>query len=159
MDLSFANPITGVGVNCFTWAHYLARVATDESYLAYHEVHNSYLQVSAEVGLIGFGIFVSIVGRSFLALLRVSRFQAQPETHETSEMSALAGFMLLGFVGLLVSGFFLSQGYSVFFTLYFALAAAMRRLQVAGPSSGNEATRGAADTAAVRRWGNSRVTS
>jgi hypothetical protein len=37
--------------------------------------------------------------------------------------------MLLGFAGFLVSGFFLSQGYSIFSTLYFALAAAMGRLQ------------------------------
>ena len=59
-------------------------------------------------------------------------------------MSALGGLMLLGFVGLLVSGFFLSQGYSIFSTLYFALAAAMGRLQ-AGLSTGIEATRLAVD--------------
>jgi len=53
-----------------------------------------------------------------------------------------------------VSGFFLSQGYSIFLTLYFALAAAMGRLQ-AGPSAGIEATRGAADTSAVPGWRNS----
>ena len=42
-------------------------------------------------------------------------------------MSALASLMVLGFVGLLVSGFFLSQGYSMYSTFYFALAAAAGR--------------------------------
>ena len=144
IDLSFANPVTGVGVNCFPWAHFLARSAAGESYLRYHAVHNSYLQISAEMGLIGFGILMFIIVRSCSTFLRANRIQAQPETRETSEMSALGGLMLLGFAGLLVSGLFLSQGYSIFFTLYFALAAAMARLQ-AGPSAGIEATRGAAD--------------
>ena len=152
--LSLAHPVTGVGVNCYTWAHFLITSAAEESYLGYHAIHNSYLQISAEIGLIGFGIFMFIIVRSFFTFLRVSRIQVQPETRETSEMSALGGFMLLGFAGLLVSGFFLSQGYSIFLTLYFALAAAMGRLQ-AGPSAGIEATRGAADTSAVPGWRNS----
>jgi len=129
IDLSFANPITGVGVNCYTWAHYLARAAAGESYLRYHAIHNSYLQISAEMGLIGFGIFMFIIVRSYSTFLRMGRIQVQPETREISEMRALGGFMLLGFMGLLVSGFFLSQGYSLLFTLYFGLAAAVGRLQ------------------------------
>ncbi len=152
IDLSLANPVTGVGVNCFPWAHFLARAAAGESYLQYHAVHNSYLQVSAEIGLIGFGIFVAIIVRSFSTFFRVSRIQVQPERRETSEMSALSGFMLLGFAGLLVSGFFLSQGYSIYFTLYFGLAAAMGRLQ-AGPSAVIEATRAAAGTSERYRGG------
>jgi O-antigen ligase len=152
LDLSLANPVTGVGVNCFSWAHYLASLAAGESYLRYHAVHNSYLQVSAEIGLFGFGVFMFIVVRSCLTFFRTSRIQVQPETRETSEMSALGGLMLLGFAGLLVSGFFLSQGYSIFFTLYFGLAAAMGRLQ-ARPTTGIETTRGAADTSERSRGG------
>jgi len=127
--LSFTNPVTGVGVQCFSWAHFLDKAAAGDSYLRFHGVHNSYLQISAEVGLIGFGIFMYIIVRSFSTFLRMSRIQVQPEKRETSEMSALGGFMLLGFTGLLVSGFFLSQGYSIYLTLYFGLAVAVGRLQ------------------------------
>ena len=144
IDLSLANPITGVGVDCYQFAHFLARELAGESYLRWQTVHNSFLQVAAEVGLIGFGVFVLINLRSAFTFVRVSRIQLQPQLPETSEMSALGGLMLLGFVGLLVSGFFLSQGYSIFSTLYFALAAAMGRLQ-AGLSTGIEATRLAVD--------------
>jgi O-antigen ligase len=127
--LSLTNPLTGVGVDSFTYAHFLARAAAGESFLRYTAIHNSYLQISTETGLIGFGVFMFIIVRSFSTFLRMSRMQVQPETRETGEMRALGGFMLLGFAGHLVSGFFLSQGYSIFFTLYFGLAAAVGRLQ------------------------------
>ena len=80
--------------------------------------------------MIGFFIYLSINVRSFITFLQISRVQraARSNLQEFAEMSALGGVMLLGFLGLLVSGFFLSQGYSIFTTLYFALAAALVRL-------------------------------
>jgi O-antigen ligase len=131
IELSLTNPVTGVGVNCFSWAHFLAKVAAGDTYLVEHAVHNSFLQVAAEVGLFGFAIYVLITARSLLTFLRISRPQPQPQSAENSEVSALAGLMLLGYVGLLVSGFFLSQGFSIFTTLYFALAASLLRIQAA----------------------------
>lgn len=129
VDLSLANPITGVGVDCFSFAHWQSRVLAGESYLRYHAVHNSYLQVAAEVGLIGLAVYLLICLRSIATFWRISRMQTQTRTPESREMAALGGLMLLGFVGLLVSGFFLSQGYSIFSTLYFAFAAAMQRIR------------------------------
>jgi len=153
IDLSLSNPVTGVGVDCFPWAYYLSRLAAGDSYLRYHAVHNSYLQIAAEMGLIGFGIFVLISVKSVFTFWRMSRKGLQTQSREISEIGALGGYMLLGFAGLAVSGFFLSQGYSVIFTLYFALAAAIGRLK-AGSSAGIEAMRGAADTSTVPRWRN-----
>jgi hypothetical protein len=83
--------------------------------------------------------------RSLLMFFRISRIQPQSPLPEAAEISALSGLMLLGFIGLLVSGFFISQGYSIFATLYFALAAAMARLQ-ARNSVAVETTQGAAHT-------------
>jgi O-antigen ligase len=154
IDLILANPITGVGVHCFSFAHSLARDLAGDSYRKWHAIHNSILQVGVEVGLVGFGIFVLINLRSLFTFFRISRAQLQPQSPEAREFSALSGLMLLGFVGLLVSGFFLAQGYSMFSTLYFALAAAMGRIQ-AGTSAGIEAVHGAADTSAVPGWRNS----
>lgn len=130
VELSLANPITGVGVDCFSFAHWQARALAGELYLRYHAVHNSFLQIAAEVGLIGFVVYVLICLRSIVTFLRISRMPAHARMPESRDMAALGGLMLLGFVGLLVSGFFLSQGYSIFSTLYFALAAAMERLRV-----------------------------
>jgi len=145
IGLSFANPFTGVGVDCFTWAHYLARVDIGDSYRRYHAVHNSFLQIAAEVGLVGFAIYMLIIVRSFLTFSRTSSIRSQPRSPETGAISALSGYMLLGFIGLLVSGFFLSQGYSILTTLYFALAAVTGRLQAAVLASSDQPTRVVAD--------------
>jgi putative inorganic carbon (hco3(-)) transporter len=136
VELIVANPVTGVGVNCFTWSHYLTRVAAGDTYLAEHAVHNSFLQIAAEVGLFGFAVYVLISARSLLTFLRTSRAESRPQSSESTEMRALASLMLLGYVGLLVSGFFLSQGYSIFTTLYFALATSLTRIQ-AEPHAGS----------------------
>lgn len=146
IGLSLANPLTGVGVECFTWAHYLARVDIGDAYRRYHAVHNSFLQIAAEVGLVGFAVYLLIIVRSLQTFLRAGRSQPQSRMPGTGELSALGGYMFLGFVGLLVSGFFLSHGYSGLATLYFGLAAVMARLQAAEPASGIPATRGAPDT-------------
>lgn len=138
VELSLANPITGVGVDCFSFAHWQSRALAGELYLRYHAVHNSFLQIAAEVGLIGLAVYALICLRSIATFLRISRMPTHAKTPESRDMAALGGLMLLGFVGLLVSGFFLSQGYSIFSTLYFALAAAMVRIR-AGVAAGNVA--------------------
>jgi O-antigen ligase len=146
IGLTFSNPLTGVGVDCFSWAHYLARVEIGDAYRRYHAVHNSYLQIASEIGLIGFAVFMLIIVQSLRTFSRISRIQSQSTSPETGEMCALGGYMHFGFVGLLVAAFFLSHGYSVLLTLYFGLAAVMARLQAVKPASGIQVTEGAADT-------------
>jgi O-antigen ligase len=144
MELIRTNPITGVGFDCFAFAVSYVRELAGESYLRWQPVHNSYLQIASEIGLIGFGIFVLINLRTFFTFLHIGGVQTQQASRETSEMSALGSLMLLGFTGLSVSGLFLTQGYSIFSTLYFALAAVMGRLQVGiGTRSTNDAVNGA----------------
>ena len=127
LDLALAHPFTGVGVDCFAFADDVARRLAGETYLQWQAVHNSYLQIAVEVGLIGFAVFMFIYLRSFRTFLRLSR--SPPRSPEGVELRAASGLMLLGFTGLMISGFFLSQGYSIFSTLYFALAASLERLQ------------------------------
>jgi len=134
MDLSLANPLTGVGVDCYPLAHWRLRMLAGETYLRYHAVHNSFLQIAAEVGLVGFAVYLIIILRSVFTFRRVSARARREQSAPARELGALAGLLLLGFAGLLVSGFFLSQGYSMFATLYFALAAVVARLEAASAS-------------------------
>ncbi len=129
LNLSLQHPLTGVGVDCFAFANDVARRLAGESHLRWEAVHNSYLQVAAEVGLIGFTVYLLIYLRSLHTFFRLSR--SRPLSPESRELGAVSGLMLLGFTGLMISGFFLSQGYSIFATLYFALAASLERLRSA----------------------------
>jgi O-antigen ligase len=137
LELSLAHPVTGVGVHCFAFANDRARRLAGQTFLYWQDVHNSYLQVAAEVGLIGFALYLLIHLRSLRTFFRLSR--SRPQSPESAELGALSGLMLLGFTGLMISGFFLSQGYSIFSTLFFALAASLERLQ-SQPSAAIEAS-------------------
>ena len=129
INLILEHPILGVGVDSYATAVHQARLLRGADYFRWQAVHNSFLQVAVEVGLIGFGIFLLICARSLLTFVRLSRLHLPSSALESRQISALSGLMAVGFSGLLVAGFFLSQGYSTFFTLYFALAAAVARLQ------------------------------
>ena len=130
IELALAHPVTGVGVDCFEYAYFLARQAAGDTYLHWHAVHNSFLELAAEVGLVGFAVFLAINARTFLTLYRVSNAPQEQRSNsgDATRLGALAGLLLLGFTGQLVSGFFVTQGYSAFFTLYFAMAAAIGRV-------------------------------
>lgn len=117
-------PLLGVGVECAPFALYLIREASGASYLRYQHTHNAFLQIVSETGLLGFGVFLSMIGKSTGIFMRMSA-RGVPDI---GEIRALGGFMLVGFVGHLVSAFFLSQAYSVYFALYFGLATVLRKL-------------------------------
>jgi hypothetical protein len=40
----------------------------------------------------------------------------------------IAGLLQVGFIGMLVNSLFLSQGYSIFITLYFALSVVIKNI-------------------------------
>jgi putative inorganic carbon (HCO3(-)) transporter len=134
IDLALSNPLTGVGVECFPFAHLQVRQAEGESFLRWQYTHNSYLQVASELGLIGFALYMFMLARSFLTFLRLGREDSPPDSSQGHKLSAISGFMLLGCTGLVIAGIFLSQAYSIFYTLYFALPAVMNRVR-AGLSS------------------------
>ena len=123
--LSFENPISGVGVNCAPKAigEMRAELGLPPQW---HNVHNAYLQVATETGLIGFFVFILIIIYTLNTFIRTSKIKCF--SREDKQMKAMGIFMLLGFTGNLVSAFFLSQSYSIYFTLYFALAACIEEI-------------------------------
>jgi O-antigen ligase len=70
-------------------------------------VHNTYLQLLAETGVIGLGLFLALIGMCFVAALRAARaFQRAGSL----ALAALAQSVVIAQVGFLVSMFFLSIG-------------------------------------------------
>ena len=127
IKMAFAHPITGVGVECYPFVLYLGREQAAASYLGWQHTHNSFLQVAAEVGLIGFLFFVLLILQTLITFIRANGIKEKSD--DAREIKVLACLMLLGFTGQLVSAFFLTHGYSNYFTLYFALGVVIRRLQ------------------------------
>ena len=125
--MALEHPITGVGAGCFNFAlgNRRERLGLLPKWQA---PHNSFVQVAAETGLVGFVVFLSITRRSLVAFFRTRKIR--PDTDEGHQIMTLGGLMYLAFVGHLVTGFFLTQGYSIFFTLFFAFGAVIRRLQL-----------------------------
>ncbi len=125
-QMTLSHPITGVGVNCFHIGIGYQREAEGEI-PKWQAPHNSYVQVLAETGIIGFFVFMSLIFnciKNFHYLSRdklISDGAPHPYTY-------IAGLFKVGFLGSLVCAFFLSQAYSIFFTLYFALSAVLRHL-------------------------------
>jgi putative inorganic carbon (hco3(-)) transporter len=134
IQLILNNPITGVGVECFPMAVGYLREALG-LIPRWQFTHNSFLQVAVEVGLIGFIIFTIIILRTLSTFLHTSKIEAT--STQAREISTLGGLMFLGFIGQLVAATFLTQGYSIYFVMYFALAATVNRLEMQNTASYN----------------------
>jgi O-antigen ligase len=107
------HPLVGVGIGNFqvVEAHYvltpgsISRIAylTDVPYF----VHNTYLQLLAETGLIGLvGFLLVVCGCMRAALLAAARF----DSFGRPEYADLARAVLMGTIGMLVALFFITDG-------------------------------------------------
>lgn len=106
------HPIVGVGINQFPQVspHYVRQPgALDYVDLIVDKhivVHNLYLELWAETGIVGVLLFLAIVVASIREAWRaIKRFDAQGDV----EMAALARTALLAVVGMLSASFFLSN--------------------------------------------------
>ena len=125
-DLTLANPVTGIGVDCFAMAIGNLRESLGLTPV-WQQEHNSYIQVAVETGLIGFIIFIALTMRCFKVFSSLKRLKNTSK--EIVEIKTMASLIQLGFIGHCVAAFFLTQAYSMFFTLFFALSAVLGRLQ------------------------------
>ncbi len=125
--LVLTHPLTGVGVNCFGNAIGDLRGELGEK-PKWQAPHNSYVQVAAETGIIGLFLFYSLIIRSFRNIKRV--FASSSESISINELKAISSSVRFGFIASVVAAFFLSEAYTIVFTLFFALAAVIRKLSI-----------------------------
>lgn len=126
-DLFISNPILGVGVTCFPMAIGYMREALG-LLPVWQVTHNSYIQVGVETGLFGLLIFLAMIMRCIKTFSEIGKLQV--ESSQIREFKNMNSLILIGFIGQLVMAFFLSQAYSIIFTLFFVLFAVMRRLSL-----------------------------
>jgi putative inorganic carbon (HCO3(-)) transporter len=110
-----AHPVGGVGVGNYKTAsiHYLLEpgaIQRDEFIVDTPKVaHNTYLQVLAELGIVGLVLFLAIIGFALRCILKAARiFERLGD--ETMELMARA--LLVSLCGVLAADFFISEEFS-----------------------------------------------
>jgi O-antigen ligase len=140
-----ANTLQGVGAGNFNTSsiHYLLEpgVLRENEFVRDKpkEAHNTYLEVVAELGVVGLALFLAIVGFSVLCMFRAARAFAR---ERDLSMEIIARAVLVAVVGLLAADFFGSREYSKQLWLLLSLGPVLLAL-ARGPA-------GRADQAPVR---------
>jgi O-antigen ligase len=134
-----AHPVDGVGTGQFQLSsvHYLLRPGLFESgtyILSTPKVaHNTYLNIAAELGIVGGALFVAILIFSLgCLLLAVKRMRE----HGDERMEILLRGLVVGFGGFLVTLIFLSENYAKLLWILLALGPAL--LALASSSRGKD---------------------
>lgn len=121
---AFAHPFTGIGINNFGFAEVTisprARMQRSAEGIQMLAPHNSFVQVLAELGIFGFGLFLFVIVGAFRSISGGRRVLERVDARAAPLADALTGML----VGLLVGVFFLSQGYSSMLHALLALALA-----------------------------------
>jgi O-antigen ligase len=109
------HPVLGVGVNNFTTAEGVLSGKRNEGFgIHYTAAHNAFVQIGAEVGVIGLVVFVIALWSAGRGCRRIQRLavrdqSAHPEVAEQEATLAAAAYCSLG--GLVTTAFFLSLAY------------------------------------------------
>lgn len=111
------HPLTGVGIGDFP----IAEGALHPDGGEWMDAHNAALQVASEIGLLGFLAFAALLKR----LLRAAR---RVEVTGQGRMREVGRAVFLGTIAYMVTGFFLSQGFSVILYVLLAIGIAMERI-------------------------------
>ena len=115
------HPVLGVGPEQFFERY--SQVYANELDLRFlqtnRRAHNLYLEIAADTGIIGLGVFLAIAGVTMLQLWRLARFWL---LHGRGDLAAFAQGFLLALVGYLACGLFLQLAYQRYYWLLVALA-------------------------------------
>jgi len=155
----FKDPLTGVGAGNFAMA--IGRRRLEQGLIEkWQAPHNAFVQILTEVGIVGIVTFVMLVTASLKTFWRLRRRHVGEGDRE---LALCGGLLFAGFMAVVVTASFLSMGYSLYFTLYFAAAVALRQIGAAELPAGSAlavAADGGAKAQALtapRRWGRKEI--
>jgi O-antigen ligase len=107
-------PIHGIGSGNFPISsiHYLVQpgvIERDDFIISTPKVtHNTYLQILAELGIVGLALFLTIIGFAISSALKAARWFGR---HGDTQMELVARGMIVALVGILTADFFISEMY------------------------------------------------
>jgi probable O-glycosylation ligase (exosortase A-associated) len=129
------NPVTGVGLGAYPFAHYVyaQRATFDRTALGRRDTHSTYLNLLAETGIVGFILFFSMVTVSMREAELVRRRAKQSHPARAAQLF----YMEVGLVGYFVAGIWGSYSMMVLTYLYLAVLYSTARTLSEEISAGN----------------------
>lgn len=103
------NPLTGVGLDNFYYNYFFYSPHWDG---LNHAVHSTWFGVLAETGFLGFAVFISIIVKLMRTALRALKQIEQSQTPVAPAIHASSQAVLAGLIATVVSGTFLTQGFT-----------------------------------------------
>jgi O-antigen ligase len=121
------HPIFGVGAGQFQ--NYEGRTAREMGQRgSWHETHNSFTQVSSEIGIPALLFFLAAIIATYRLLDSVYRTaRRRPPTKETQQIRATAFCLLISLIGFCTASFFLTLAYHFYLPALTGLAIALYR--------------------------------
>jgi O-antigen ligase len=121
------HPIFGVGAGQFQ--NYEGRTAREKGLRgSWHETHNSFTQVSSEIGIPALLFFLAAIIATYRMLDSVYRTARRMRpTKETQQITATAFCLLISLIGFCTASFFLSLAYRFYLPALTGLAIALYR--------------------------------
>jgi len=96
----------------------------------YKAAHNSFVQITVELGFIGLFLFLMVFKLAWQSLGRVVRAYTDTEDSDHGEVTILARSIIVSLAGNAVCGFFLSMAYAYLMWMLFALTSAILILAI-----------------------------
>jgi O-antigen ligase len=113
-------PITGIGIGQF-----IALETRITHHMEPLVVHNMYLEVLAELGIVGFIAFMTIIWLSFSSFIQAARRFERSGDESAARLSWGWFYSLMAFC---IAGVFLSNQYYIVFWFYLAMGEVLKRL-------------------------------
>lgn len=99
-----------------------------ERFLEYHPkvAHNSFVTIMAELGVLGYVLWMTFLLLCFMMLLKVTKLktQLQNPSEQVKQEIAMATYLVISLVGYCSTAFFISRSYIMFFYIFAAMSAA-----------------------------------
>ncbi|MDG1286203.1 MAG: O-antigen ligase family protein [Rickettsiales bacterium] len=125
--MALYNPLTGVGLDNFYANFFFYSDFWDNKN---HAVHSTWFGVMAETGFIGFGLFVAMIWQLLRAArkLHMDTLHAKGEDAQALSLSITSEALLAGILSFIVSGTFLTQGFT--WPVYILLALTVAAVRI-----------------------------
>jgi probable O-glycosylation ligase (exosortase A-associated) len=123
-QMALSRPLNGVGLNNFVANYYLYTAHWDGKN---HAVHSTWFGVLGETGFPGLIVFVSMVGTTTFAAFRTSNRLDKRDVEPIAQ--AMGGATMAGLSAFIVSGTFLTQGFTWPIYILLALTIAIGRYE------------------------------